>query len=282
MHTVFDSRACHLGEGALWHPQRRMLFWFDILGQRLLGRGEGGAYEAQLGEIHSAAAWIDRDHLLLASETGLWRFHIDSRCSVRLAQIEADERATRSNDGRADPWGGFWISTMGKGAEPGAGAIYRYRQGKLARLRAGLTIPNSICFAPDRGHAYFSDTVRRMLWRWSLDGDGWPAGEPVLWKDFAQEGLNPDGAVTDAAGAVWVAHWGAACVNRYGPDGRCLESRRLPVPQPSCPALGEGRLFVTTAQQGLAQDALAAYPLSGQTFDLGAVAHGRQEPAFIP
>ena len=33
--TVHDQRLCLLGEGALWHPERDELLWFDILGRML-------------------------------------------------------------------------------------------------------------------------------------------------------------------------------------------------------------------------------------------------------
>jgi len=40
-----------------------------------------------------------------------------------LQPPEAGNPITRSNDGRADPFGGFWIETMGKQAEPGADIV---------------------------------------------------------------------------------------------------------------------------------------------------------------
>ena len=84
----------------------------------------------------SAAGWVDHDTLLIASETGLWRFSLTTGRKDLVVALEADNPITRSNDGRADPWGGFWIGTMGKRAEPGAGAIYRFWQGALRRLGA--------------------------------------------------------------------------------------------------------------------------------------------------
>ncbi|CAM3914234.1 SMP-30/Gluconolactonase/LRE-like region domain-containing protein [Bordetella tumbae] len=280
MSTVFDSRPCHLGEGALWHPRREMLFWFDILDNRLLGRGADGIYQAELPERHSAAAWIDADRLLLASETGLWCFDLDSRQRVRVAEIEAHDATTRSNDGRADPWGGFWIGTMGKQAQSGAGALYRFFRGRLVRLRAGLTIPNAICFAPDRSLAYFADTAIQRVWQWQLDPEGWPMNDPQVFMDFAAAGLYPDGAVTDADGALWIAHWGAGWVGHYDVAGTCLARRDLPSPQPTCPAFGAGRLYVTSAWEGMSSPAREDYPLAGQTFDLGPVAGARDEPSF--
>lgn len=255
MSRVHDPRRCALGEGLLWHPGRRQLFWFDILGRQLLSRRGDEPQEWHFDEQVSAAGWIDHDTLLIASETGLWRFDIGSGARVLEVSLEADNPRTRSNDGRADPFGGFWIGTMGKDAETGAGAIYRYHRGSMRRLFAPLTIPNAICFAPDGRTAYYADTRQQTIWQVALDRDGWPAGPSRVFVDLGPEGLYPDGAICDAEGGLWNAQWGAGRVARYCPDGRF--DRTLPVAgvQSSCPALGGPglrTLFVTSAHAGLA------------------------------
>ncbi len=279
MAEVFDPRPCFLGEGPLWHPLRQDLFWFDIIGKRMLARGASGSREWTFDEHFSAAGWIDEATLLLASETGLWRFDIASGQRVRLVEIEADRVETRSNDGRADPWGGFWIGTMGKKAEAGAGSIYRFHKGELRRVAEGISITNAICFAPDRSCAYYADTLRQIVWRQPLDAEGWPQGACAVFLDLRSEGLWPDGAVVDAEGGVWNAQWGAGRVARYLSDGRFDRALTLPAPHASCPAFAAGRLMVTTAQEGLDAAGLAAAPLSGQVFDLGPVPAARDEPA---
>ncbi|UWQ48144.1 SMP-30/gluconolactonase/LRE family protein [Leisingera aquaemixtae] len=142
--TVFDSRSCVLGEGPLWHPQRQQLFWFDIMSCKLLSRLGSRPLEWQFDRHVSAAGWIDETHLLIASETGLSRFGLETGREEMLCEIEADRPETRSNDGRADPWGGFWMGTMGKAGEPGLGRLYRWARGELRVLDSGLTTPNAI------------------------------------------------------------------------------------------------------------------------------------------
>ena len=199
---VFDTRPCLLGEGPLWHPGRGQLFWFDILGRRLLSRAGGQPVEWQFGDMVSAAAWIDDRTLLLASERALLRFDIGTGESVPVVPLEEENAATRSNDGRADPFGGFWIGTMGKSAEPGAGAIYRYFRGRIERLFDGITIPNSICFSPDGRQAYLADTTGMKILRQPLDDKGWPKGNPAVFVDLAGSDGAPDGSVIDAEGAA--------------------------------------------------------------------------------
>lgn len=277
---VFSPTRCALGEGPLWHPERGQLFWFDILGQRLLTRDSSGERHWRFDMPVSAAGWIDAQTLLIAGAQALMRFDIATGRSETLIPLEADRPATRSNDGRADPWGGFWIGTMGRAAEPGAGAIYRYYRGVLRCLVPGVTISNALCFSTDGGHAYFADTATRRIWRQRLAArDGWPVGDPVPWLDLRAEGRNPDGAVIDAEDHLCNAHWGAGEVVRHAPDGRCTDRWSVPATQATCPAFGGAdlsTLFVTSAAVGRPGE-----PAAGQTFSIDTGLTGQKEHRVI-
>lgn len=251
---VHDDRPCELGEGALWHPQRQQFFWFDILGRRLLSRDGSGAREWRFDRIASAAGWIDRDRLLVATESGLAVLSLETGGLRDLVTVEAGQPGTRSNDGRADRQGGFWFGTMGKAAQTGAGAIYRFYRGQLQRLFDGISIPNSICFSADGGMAYFSDTARGIVWRQALDGDGWPEGARQVHLDLGPDGFSPDGAVIDAEGGFCCAIWGAGAVMRFDAGGRPTHRFAVPGRHASCLAFGgEGfrQMLVTTAREGI-------------------------------
>lgn len=248
--TVFDSRTCVLGEGPLWHPTRKELFWFDILAKKMLCKDR----EWQFEHFVSAAGWVDDNHLLIASETALFTFDLDTGAQDHVVDLEADNPATRSNDGRADAFGGFWIGTMGKSAENEVGAIYRFHGGELRKLFSGLSIPNSICFSPDGQTAYFTDTRKRRIMQVRLDEEGWPIGKAKAFVRLRKERLNPDGSVVDAQGCLWNAQWGANRVARYSPDGVLLSTVDVPAKQASCPAFGGDdfkTLFITSAADGL-------------------------------
>lgn len=278
--SIFDTRPCELGEGPLWHPERKQLFWFDVLGQQLRSRVGDQALAWDFDEIHSAAGWIDRDTLLLASETALWRFDLETGTRSRIVALEADNPATRSNDGRADPMGGYWIGTMGKQAEPGMGKIYRYYRGELRCVVDGLTIPNALCFSGDGRLGYFSDTPTHRVYRQRLDADGWPEGEPELFLDLSEPGQYPDGAVVDREDHIWIALWGSGCVTRYRPDAsldRVVEVGGL---HSSCPAFGGDdmtTLFVTTALEHL----IDPDPAQGLVYRAETEIKGRAEPKVI-
>ncbi len=252
--TIYDPRRCELGEGAFWHPARRQFFWFDILGRRLLSRAGEAPQEWRFDRMASAAGWVDADRLLLATEAGLAILDLDDGTLTSHVPVEFDRPDTRSNDGRADRQGGFWFSTMGKQAEEGQGAIYRYWRGQVTRLFSGLTIPNAICFSSDGGLAYFADTDAGIVWRQRLDPEGWPVGDRQVFLDLSAEGLNPDGAVIDAEGGFWCAKWGAGAVMRYDTDGQRTHQIQVGGHASTCPAFGgEGmdQMLVTTALDGI-------------------------------
>lgn len=277
--SVFDPTPCMLGEGPLWHPEREQLFWFDIMGKRLLTRNaDGTTRHWQFDEQVSAAGWVDADTLLIASETALSLFHLETGASEPLCALEADDPATRSNDGRADPLGGFWIGTMNKDGTAGGGAIYRFYKGELRKLFSPLSITNSICFAPGGEMAYFGDTPTHTIMRVALDAEGWPTGDPAVFCDLTEESLRPDGSVCDSEGNLWNAQWGSGRVACYAPDGTFLRALDVPAPQTTCPAFGGASLstlFCTTAARG--DDG----PTAGQTFAIETDVTGLPEPRVI-
>ena len=246
---IFDDTICELGEGPLWHPERGQFFWFDILGKRLHTKGQ----HWQFDEHVSAAGWVDHDTFLIASETQLFRFNIETGAQEKVIDLEADVPETRSNDGRADPQGGFWIGTMGKGAEPYAGTIYRFFKGELREIVGHVTISNSICFSVDGSTAFYTDTDTQLIMALPLDEHGWPKGEAYVHLDLTGTPYRPDGAVIDAQGNLWSAQWGVGRVAGYAPDGTFLEAFDMPAVQSSCPAFGGSdlkTLFCTSAAVG--------------------------------
>lgn len=286
---VFDSRPCQLGEGPLWHPERHTLYWVDLLNRQLLGRDEDGAELAwNLGEMPSALGWVDRSQLLVACESGLNRFHLDTGEKTLLCALEPDLPGNRSNDGRADPWGGFWIGTMGKNGEPGQGNLYRWYRGELRKMDSGLTVPNGLCFKRGIGSgescAYYADSAASTLYRMPLDPQtGWPSGKRTLFLDLREAQWIPDGAVLDAQGNIWSSLWDGARTQCFGPDGTARGALRAPVIRTTCPAFG-GRdytdLYVTTAAVGLAS-APDAPVANGVTLVYRNAVKGQPEPAVI-
>jgi len=281
--SILSADRCHLGEGPTYDAATGTAWWFDILEGRLfqadLGSGQVRTHE--LGRMASALARIDAQRQLIVAEDGLYIRSVADGGMTRYCPLEDDNPRNRSNDARVHPCGTFWIGTMGRKAEAGAGAIYALHRGEISRLFASVTIPNAICFSPDGALGYFADTATNVLYRVGLDpATGLPSGAPEqLLQHSGVGGL--DGAVVDADGQIWNARWGGGCIDVYSPQGGHLRCLRVPARQASCPAFvgaDLSRLLVTSAWQDMDEAARADDPDHGRTFLMEVAARGRPEP----
>ncbi|WP_223479158.1 SMP-30/gluconolactonase/LRE family protein [Oricola indica] len=281
--TILSETPCRLGEGPAYDPARETLFWFDITECRryALHLPSGEQNVLDLPEMASAMAVIDAGRDLILTKTGLYVLDNATGALTPHVPVEADNPVTRSNDARLHPSGAFWFGTMGKKAEDGAGAIYRYFRGTVEKLYDRVTIPNAICFSPDGTAAFFTDTQINRLMRVAVDpATGALAGEPEIIHDHSDGKGGLDGAATDADGRIWNARYGAGALDCYAPDGSRLLTIDMPAVQVTCPAfVGDGLIAVTSAWQTLDAAARAADPHAGKTFLVRTDVRPKFEPA---
>jgi len=284
--TPLSDHVCELGEGPTYDPATGTLYWFDILNGLLVEHRSGSETKTHaLGRMAAALAVVDDRRQLVSTEHGLYMRDAATGALTLHTPVEADNAATRSNDARVHPCGAFWISTMGKKAETGAGSIYWFFKGELRRLFSGITIPNSIAFTADGAVAYYTDSATGILMRTACDPNtGLPVGEPRAFADRGGGSGDHDGSVVDLDGTLWNARWGEGRVCAYSPDGRLVRSIAMPARQPSCPAFygpDADRLAVTSARSGMSAEQRAADPEAGKTFLIDLPVRGRFEPRVL-
>jgi L-arabinonolactonase len=246
-----------LGEGVRWHAGEQRIWWTDIDEKMLYSATANGGDQRcwQLDKRLASFAFASTADTLLCAfddEIALWHWPSDTRQTLH----ELSDRGLRFNDGRADRHGNFWVGTMAE--RPGStGALHRVTpQGRIETCFAPISITNSLCWSPDGQTLYFSDSARQLIWR--CDALAQRPLKPQIHLRFEQG--EPDGAVTDSAGNLWVALWGTGSVACYAPDGGLLHRVNLDAAQPSCVAFGGpalDQLFVTSARVGLADPSAA-------------------------
>jgi len=204
--------------------------------------------------------------LLLASDTGVGVFDPqDGRLEPRLA-LEPDRPGNRSNDGKTDGLGRFWIGTMDDGHRRRSGALYRIdADWSVTRVADGMGIPNTVTHSREGEIFYLADSRDHRLYACAVTDSG-ELGDRRLFASTEGEAGSPDGSALDAQGFLWNAQWGGWRIVRYAPDGSVDRIVPMPVEQPSSCAFGGPdltTLYVTTARVGLSDAALARQPLAG-------------------
>lgn len=266
----------YLGEGVLWNERLARVFWTNIEAARLhsLDPLTGVRSDWVMPERLSCfALTADDDVLLVGLASGLAFFNLKTLAITPICQVE-DGVSTRLNDGRCDRQGRFVFGTLDESKPKTAiGSFYRLNLDlTLERLPLPhIAISNSVCFSLDGGAMYFCDSMQGVIYRWNGYARG-DAADISVFADVAADTEGraaPDGATIDADGYLWSAQWGGSRVVRYAPDGTVERILHLPVSQPSCVSLGGAglnTLYVTTAQESLTPDMLAAEPLAGGLF----------------
>jgi sugar lactone lactonase YvrE len=281
---ILSSSLCELGEGPSFETETNTLWWFDILGKALHELRFDGMKETvhPLPVMGSVVARIDDTTQLIASDKGLFlRNRADGTLELHC-ELEPGHDTNRSNDGRVHPSGSLWIGTMGKSAETGAGSIYHVSRGKVTKLFGDISIPNSICFSPDGGTAYFVDTKVNKMMKVTLDpATGLPAGEAAVFIDSSGEPGGIDGSICDASGHIWNARWGEGVLDHYDVSGRRVARYALPAQRTTCPAfLADGRIAVTSSWEGLDAAGRSADPQAGALFAIPVAVEARPEPSY--
>jgi len=263
-----------LGEGPVWDERAAVLWWLDIPGEALhrfdpaSGDDEATALGAQVGALVPRRS----GGLVLATPEGFEAFDPASGARSLLARADAENRATRMNDGKCDRAGRFYAGTMAYDFASGAGAFYRLDPDLgVTQLLGEVTISNGLAWSDDGATLYYIDSMTHRVDAFDVDVD---TGEldgrrPVVELDSAL-GV-PDGMCIDEAGYLWVALFGGGAVHRYSPGGTLDRVVEVPASQVTCCAFGGpsyDELYITTAAQDLTDADRQRYPDAGSMYRL--------------
>ena len=265
-----DTLKADLGEGAIWHPLRKSLFWVDITGQRLyeLLPAQRRCNQWRFETSVSTVVPESDSTVVIALADHIERFNLRSQHRDTLAHIPSQGGKLRCNDGKCDPAGRLWIGTMALDGSPEAGTLYSVEpDGQITVQIGSVSISNGIVWTADRSTMYYIDTPTRQVCRYRYDeASGRISFEEV--SIIVPEAWGyPDGMTIDRNGKLWIAHWGGQGVYQWDPDSGEL-IRRIAVPAlnvTSC-AFGGDRLdtlYITTATS---TNDSTDFPLSGSLF----------------
>lgn len=273
-----------LGEGPLFDPRIGRLLFLDIKGEKIFVFDPATQATRMIdikGNI-SALGLAAKGGYICARREGFALLRIDA-AGAHLDSIASPPKEMpdhRFNDGKVDPFGGFWAGTMDdKEVDRSAGAWWRLAPcGGVVKLADGFHVTNGPAFDQPRDRVYFTDSGRQTIFVARATPDGFEKRETFL--SFAQGDGYPDGMDVDRDGYLWVAFWDGAAVRRFSPDGQLVEEIAMPVMRPTSVALVGAVAYVTSARIGLSTEDCRLRPQSGGLFEIALAADVSPEPRY--
>jgi len=268
---LIDSKN-QLGEGVLWHPVEKALYWIDI-SPGILHRFNPETEETEswpMGSMIGTVVPATSGGLVVALENGIFHFN-SQKDLIRLFDFpESPESGNRFNDGKCDPLGRLWVGTMNKQVRSHAGSLYCFDCNTIITKLSGLTISNGMAWSCDQSIFYFIDTVDYAVVAFDFDNRSGNISNKRKVIEVPREMGAPDGMTIDREGKLWIAHWGGSCVAHWDPEnGQLLEIVKVAATHvTSCTFGGENlqTLYISTAREGLTEKQLKKFPLSGGLF----------------
>jgi len=261
---------CQTGEGPLWHPIEKRLYWCDIPRGHLLRYDPAtGKHETcHEGDPIGGFTVQANGALLLLMADGAIRTWRDGRVETLLESVP-ELVGNRYNDCIADPVGRVFCGSMS--TPQLAGRFYRLDTDMtLTVIEQGLGTPNGMGFAPEGSRLYHSDSNDRFrrIRIFDYDQSTGDLANPRLFLAAKPDEGKPDGLTVDAEGYVWSARWNGGLLIRYAPDA--AEDRRFEFPAKKVSSVTFGgedytEIYVTTAG---GNDREHEGPLAGSLFRL--------------
>ena len=244
---------CETGEGPLWHPMERQVYWSDIPRGRIFRLNPFSRRHEQIYEGRIVGGYtIQSDgSLLLFMDRGsvaVWR---DGKLEYLVNEMEG-ETDNRFNDVAADPAGRVFCGTMP--TDTRSATLYRMdTDGSITTVLEGVGLSNGIGFSPDQKQMYYTDSYALKIYIFDYDIDSGDITDQRVFVETPDDGSIPDGMTVDAEGYVWGARWDGSSLYRYNPDGEQVVQIQFPAKKISSVIFGGVDLtdmYVTTAGGG--------------------------------
>lgn len=262
-----------LGEGPIWDAERNMLYWVDIMGQKVRSFDPATSRQTQLHVGQAVGTVVPRSSggLMVAVQHGFASLDVETKRLTLIHDPEPHLPDNRFNDVKCDPAGRFWAGTMAFEPKGKTGSLYCLDTDLSVRKVLGdVTISNGIVWSLDHKSMYYIDSPTYVVRTYDYDVvSGQIRNERVLFKIPRDVGL-PDGMAIDVHGRLWIAHFGGAKICCWDPQtGRIVQTIETPVSQVTACAFGGPELdtlYITSSLLGLSEDQLKKEPQAGALF----------------
>jgi D-xylonolactonase len=254
MYEVPANPKCTVGEGPLWHPDEKQIYWVDNLGREFYRYDPETDKTKRIHEGDLVAAFtiqIDGSLLLFMDEGRV--VHWNNGEMTPVVDHISQETGMRFNDVIAGPNGRVLCGTMDDD-DPTAGRLYRLEtDGSITEVIESVELPNGLGFTLNDEEVYLTESNTNRIYTFQYDAATGELTDRCVFSERTGPGMY-DGLTVDEAGAVWSALWDHGALVKHTPEGTVEQEVELPTKNVTSLTFGGedyADTYVTTASYGV-------------------------------
>lgn len=271
------DKGVELAETPIWDARVKCLYWTDLFtGQ--VHRYHPDTDTEQVfetgGLIGAAIPCEDESKLMVAIESGMHLFDMETGALSFIADPNEGNAKNRYNDTRVDARGRIFTSTVSKlyGSTDYTpdmlGSFYMIDTDKSVKtLVSGINQYNAIVWNRDDTRMFVVDTYNQKLTAFDYDIETGPVSGPKEVIDFSKQGM-PDGMSIDCEDNLYVCHW-TGKISIWNKEFRLKKIVEFPVEYVCCTGFGGENmrdLYVASSRYCYTEEDLNRNPGAGGIF----------------
>ncbi len=274
-----------LGEGILWVPSHKSIYFVDIKKKKILSlniktkKKKIINIDKEIGFI----SHIKKKIFLLGLKSELRIINLTNKKILHSIDIEKDKPLNRINDGKTDLSGKIWFGTMDSlERKVKNGSLYCLDQKLiLHKVDTKYYISNGPAFIGKHTFLH-TDSRRKIIFKIKINKN-YKIIKKTKFLKFSKKDGSPDGMTIDNKKNLWVCHFGGACISVFNPKGKKIHKIQLPAKNiTNCTfgGLKKNEIYVTSALKGMNKKDLKKYNQSGSLFCIKANIKGLYSRCF--
>ena len=275
-----------LGEGTLWVPSHKAIFFVDIKKKNILIFNTRSKKKRiiKLNKEIGFISHIKKNIFLLGLKSELRIINLKTKKILKSIKIEKNKPLNRLNDGKTDPSGRLWFGTMDNlERRIRNGSLYCLdKKLKLHKVDSKYYITNGPAFISANTFLH-TDSVEKIIYKIKINKN-YKILKKKKFLYFSKKDGAPDGMTIDNMKNIWICHFGGSCISVFNLKGKKIHKINFPAKNiTNCTFGGDNNneLFVSTALKGMSKEEIKKYPLSGSFFKIKTNSKGKKTVPFI-
>ena len=226
---VVTNKRNSIGEGILWHPDERCVYWVDIPKATIFQyKPSTGVTRKWKTGLPVGGFTIHEDgRLLLFMFEGAVRLWKDGKYETVIESLP-EMKGNRFNDVVADPLGRVFCGVMS--TDTTKGWVYRMDTNKtFTQVIENTGTANGMGFSNNEKKLFFCDSKTSDVSVFDYDKTtGEISNRKIILQTLRSESGSPDGLCVDSEDNIWVGRWDGSSIAQIDQNGRELQRIKFP------------------------------------------------------